>query len=132
MSIENKNRIKSFRPPTTTKKTSPATGRTPLSYKPPANNNRTPLKITRPPITDHRPLTTDTRPPLRGTNLQCWKLTLEYDGTKYHGWQEQINAKTIQGELRKAAEDLFGGRELSWAARGVRMLAYMPYNRWRT
>jgi len=37
-----------------------------------------------------------------------WKLTLEYDGTRYSGWQEQRNARTIMGELRKAAQDLFG------------------------
>jgi len=36
-----------------------------------------------------------------------WKLTLEYDGTKYSGWQEQINARTVMGELRKAAEPIF-------------------------
>ncbi|MBL8216691.1 MAG: tRNA pseudouridine(38-40) synthase TruA [Bryobacterales bacterium] len=36
-----------------------------------------------------------------------WKITLEYDGTKFHGWQEQLNARTIMGELRKAAEPLF-------------------------
>jgi tRNA pseudouridine38-40 synthase len=40
--------------------------------------------------------------------LKTWKLTLEYDGTKYSGWQEQRNARTVQGQLRKAAEDLFG------------------------
>jgi tRNA pseudouridine38-40 synthase len=38
-----------------------------------------------------------------------WKLTLEYDGTRYSGWQEQRNARTVMGELRKAAEDYFGG-----------------------
>ena len=38
-----------------------------------------------------------------------WKLTLEYDGSRYSGWQEQKNApRTVQGELRKAAEDFFG------------------------
>ena len=40
--------------------------------------------------------------------LKTWKLTLEYDGTKYSGWQEQPNARTVQGQLRKAAEDFFG------------------------
>jgi len=41
--------------------------------------------------------------------LKSWKLTLEYDGTKYSGWQEQRNARTVQGQLRKAAEDFFDG-----------------------
>jgi len=40
--------------------------------------------------------------------LKTWKLTLEYDGTKYSGWQEQRNARTVQGQLRKAAEDFLG------------------------
>jgi tRNA pseudouridine38-40 synthase len=63
--------------------------------------------------------------------MKCWKLTLEYDGTKYHGWQEQANAKTIQGELRKAAEDFFGTRvELGGAGRtdaGVHALAQVAH-----
>lgn len=33
---------------------------------------------------------------------------LEYDGTKYSGWQEQRNARTVQGQLRQAAEEFFG------------------------
>jgi tRNA pseudouridine38-40 synthase len=41
--------------------------------------------------------------------LKSWKLTIEYDGTKYSGWQEQHNARTVQGQLRKAAEDFFEG-----------------------
>jgi tRNA pseudouridine38-40 synthase len=40
--------------------------------------------------------------------IKSWKLTIEYDGTRYSGWQEQKNARTIQGELRSAAEDFFG------------------------
>lgn len=40
--------------------------------------------------------------------VRTWKLTLEYDGSRYSGWQEQKNARTIQGEIRKAAEDFFG------------------------
>src|SRR5205085_8659458 len=39
------------------------------------------------------------------TNVQTnWKLTLEYDGTRYYGWQEQKGARTIAGEVRRAAE----------------------------
>lgn len=30
------------------------------------------------------------------------KLTLEYDGTSYYGWQKQNGMKTIQGELEEA------------------------------
>jgi tRNA pseudouridine38-40 synthase len=37
--------------------------------------------------------------------LRTWKLTLEYDGTQYSGWQEQTNAKTVAGEVRQAAEE---------------------------
>lgn len=29
------------------------------------------------------------------------KLTLEYDGTNYVGWQRQVNGKSIQGEIEK-------------------------------
>jgi len=36
-----------------------------------------------------------------------FKLTLEYDGTRYSGWQIQKNERSIQGELIQAAEKLF-------------------------
>jgi tRNA pseudouridine38-40 synthase len=31
-----------------------------------------------------------------------YKLTIEYAGTKYSGWQKQKNARTVQGELEQA------------------------------
>lgn len=37
--------------------------------------------------------------------LRTWRLTLEYDGTQYSGWQEQKNAKTVAGDIRQAAEE---------------------------
>jgi tRNA pseudouridine38-40 synthase len=40
--------------------------------------------------------------------VTIWKLTLEYDGTGYSGWQEQKNARSIQGAVRDAAADFFG------------------------
>jgi tRNA pseudouridine38-40 synthase len=51
--------------------------------------------------------------------LHAWKLTLEYDGSRYSGWAEQENApRTILGELRKAAEALYEGAvELGGAGR---------------
>jgi tRNA pseudouridine38-40 synthase len=40
--------------------------------------------------------------------LRTYKLTLEYDGSKFSGWQDQTNARTVQGELKRAAAQLFG------------------------
>jgi len=65
--------------------------------------------------------------------VTTWKITLEYDGTKYSGWQEQKNARTIQGELRRAAEDYFcAAVELQGAGRtdaGVHALAQVAHLR---
>jgi tRNA pseudouridine38-40 synthase len=41
-----------------------------------------------------------------------YKLTIEYEGTRYAGWQLQKGGKTVQGELLDACRDLFGNREL--------------------
>jgi tRNA pseudouridine38-40 synthase len=41
--------------------------------------------------------------------VPTWKLTLEYDGTRYRGWQSQKNTdRTVQGVLQRAAVELFG------------------------
>jgi len=39
--------------------------------------------------------------------MPTWKLELEYQGTRYRGWQIQHNAKSIQGEMMDAARKLF-------------------------
>ncbi|HSP06838.1 MAG TPA: tRNA pseudouridine(38-40) synthase TruA [Acidobacteriota bacterium] len=56
-----------------------------------------------------------------------WKLILEYDGTRYSGWQEQKNARTVAGDLHAAAEKVLGGPvELDGAGRtdaGVHAIA---------
>lgn len=36
-----------------------------------------------------------------------FKISLEYDGTNYSGWQKQINAKTVQGTLIRSIESAF-------------------------
>ncbi len=37
-----------------------------------------------------------------------FKLTLEYAGTRYSGWQAQKNARTVQGDLNRAVYDAIG------------------------
>jgi len=37
-----------------------------------------------------------------------YKLILEYDGTNFSGWQKQNDARTVQGDLLKGAERVFG------------------------
>jgi tRNA pseudouridine38-40 synthase len=40
--------------------------------------------------------------------VRVWKLEVEYEGTRYGGWQRQPHARTVQGELVKAASEFFG------------------------
>lgn len=39
--------------------------------------------------------------------MRTYKLVLEYDGSRFSGWQAQNNARTIQGELQHVANELF-------------------------
>ena len=41
--------------------------------------------------------------------MTTFKVLLEYDGTRYSGWQDQKNARTVMGELKKAAREVLGG-----------------------
>lgn len=65
--------------------------------------------------------------------MPTWKLTIEYKGTRYQGWQEQAAGRTVQGELRKAAEDYFGEKvDLGGSGRtdaGVHALAQVAHLR---
>ena len=40
-----------------------------------------------------------------GSDVPRFKLTIEYAGTRYSGWQIQKNAKTVQGEIDRAVRD---------------------------
>lgn len=40
--------------------------------------------------------------------MPTFKLTIEYDGTDYHGWQVQPGMTTIQGTLQKAVKRIVG------------------------
>lgn len=63
--------------------------------------------------------------------MNVFKLVLEYDGSRYSGWQEQKNARTVVGELRKAAVSvLHGNVELHGAGRtdaGVHALGQVAH-----
>jgi tRNA pseudouridine38-40 synthase len=50
--------------------------------------------------------------------MPTYKLTIEYEGTRYSGWQAQGNTqKTIQGHLVRAATQVFGEVDLGGAGR---------------
>ncbi|MCA1638469.1 MAG: tRNA pseudouridine(38-40) synthase TruA, partial [Acidobacteria bacterium] len=50
--------------------------------------------------------------------MPTWKLEIEYEGTRYRGWQIQHNAETVQGKLQVAAYQLFSGHvEIGGAGR---------------
>jgi tRNA pseudouridine38-40 synthase len=41
--------------------------------------------------------------------VPAWKLTIEYDGTRYRGWQSQKNTdRTVAGVLLRAAREVLG------------------------
>jgi tRNA pseudouridine38-40 synthase len=65
--------------------------------------------------------------------MPTWKLTIEYKGTRYLGWQEQKQGRTVQGALRAAAEDYFGEKvDLGGSGRtdaGVHALAQVAHLR---
>ena len=44
------------------------------------------------------------------------RLTVEYDGTPFYGWQIQKNQKTVQGEIQKAVEKIIGKRVVIFGA----------------
>ena len=45
------------------------------------------------------------------------KLTIEYDGKKFGGWQKQPNKLNIQGEIEQAIEAITGERVELYASR---------------
>lgn len=44
--------------------------------------------------------------------MSRFKLTIEYDGTRYSGWQMQKGGKSVQGEILDTCRDLFGNQEI--------------------
>lgn len=67
--------------------------------------------------------------------MPTYKLTIEYEGTRYSGWQAQGNTqKTIQGHLLRAARDVLGEVDIGGAGRtdaGVHASAQVAHLRAR-
>jgi len=65
--------------------------------------------------------------------MPTYRCTLEYEGTRYSGWQEQKNARTVAGELRRALEEAGAAvREIGGAGRtdaGVHAVAQAAHLR---
>jgi tRNA pseudouridine38-40 synthase len=47
-----------------------------------------------------------------------FKLTLEYAGGRYSGWQKQLNARTVQGELERAIAETLGHNDFECQGSG--------------
>ena len=67
--------------------------------------------------------------------MPTYSLDLEYEGTRYRGWQEQLNARSVSGELKRAVADAGGDVvELGGAGRtdaGVHALHQVAHLRLR-
>ena len=67
--------------------------------------------------------------------MRVWRLELEYEGTRYAGWQTQPHARTVQGELTRAAEQFLGARaEVGGSGRtdaGVHALRQVAHLKWK-
>ncbi len=65
--------------------------------------------------------------------MPTYRLTIEYEGTRYSGWQAQGNTqKTVQGHLLRAAQDVLGEVEIGGAGRtdaGVHAAAQVAHLR---
>lgn len=47
-----------------------------------------------------------------------FRIFLEYDGTRYSGWQIQKNARTVQGEIHEALHAVFATRDFEFQGSG--------------
>jgi len=47
-----------------------------------------------------------------------YRIDIEYEGTRYSGWQVQKNARTVQGEIEHALHSVFGTTELEFQGAG--------------
>ena len=45
--------------------------------------------------------------------IKKYKLTIQYDGSNFHGWQVQKNVRTIQGDIENALSVIFPNEKIS-------------------
>ncbi len=50
--------------------------------------------------------------------MSRYRITLEYAGTRYSGWQKQTNARTVQGEIERAIAEATGQRTFEFQGSG--------------
>lgn len=60
-----------------------------------------------------------------------YKLTIEYDGTPYAGWQRQENGHTVQAAIEQAIFK-FCGETISLAQQGAPIPVCTQPHRWLT
>ena len=61
-----------------------------------------------------------------------FRLDLEYVGTRYSGWQEQKNARTVQGALHEAVRRVSERTDFESYGSGRTDAGSTPCTRWRT
>ena len=69
--------------------------------------------------------------------MRTYKLTLEYEGTRYSGWQPQLNSRTVGGEVIRAAETFFerpvemmGAGRTDAGVHAMGQIAHLRFPRW--
>jgi tRNA pseudouridine38-40 synthase len=50
--------------------------------------------------------------------MSRYRITIEYAGTRYSGWQKQKNARTVQGEIERAIGHATGQRQFEFQGSG--------------
>ena len=47
-----------------------------------------------------------------------YKLTIQYDGSDFHGWQVQIKGRTVQGDIENALSVIYPGEKITLIGAG--------------
>ena len=50
--------------------------------------------------------------------IRSYYVKIEYDGTRYYGWQVQKGQKTVQGEFIEASKKVFGTHDFEFYGSG--------------